>query len=520
MTATDTPASVDEHEVVVVGAGFAGIASAIKLDELGFHDYLVLEEGHGVGGTWYWNHYPGVAVDIPSFSYQYSFAPRPDWTRVYAPGDELRGYANDVVDRYGVRDRIRFGTLVTSAVFDEVSDRWRLRTGNGDEVIARHVVLATGAISRPKPVTIDGIDDFAGTTVHTARWNDTLDLRDKRVAVIGTGASAVQVIPAIAGAVAHLTVFQRTPIWCLPKPDSPIPAAVRRLFARVPGIRRSLRWLSQAYVELQFPLAIHYSRAVPTAAIAERAGRWMLKHQVKDPVLREKLTPRYTLGCKRPAFHNSYLKTYERSNVTLETTAISRITPTGVETVDGTHHEVDVIVLATGFKVFESGSMPPFPTQGTDGMDLDTFWAEQRYQAYHGVSVPKFPNFHIIFGPYGYNVASYFTLIENQLRHIGRLLGEARQRGASRVEVTSQANARFFASMQGRRHRQLLVRGNCAPANSYYFDRNGDSPFRAAPTAEVQWTSTRFPLTDYSFATASTATGLPGRQETIPVAGS
>jgi cation diffusion facilitator CzcD-associated flavoprotein CzcO len=506
MSTTETPrTAVADHEVVIIGAGFSGIASAIKLDELGIHDYLVVEEGDGVGGTWYWNRYPGVAVDIPSFSYQYSFAQR-NWSRLYAPGKELCSYADEIVDHFGIRGNIRFGTRITAATFDDVTDTWRLGTEAGDEITARHVVLATGAISRPKPVEIDGIDTFAGTTVHTARWDESLDLRGKRVAVIGTGASAVQVIPSIAPDVSHLTVFQRTPIWCLPKPDGPLPRRVARLFDRAPALRRAARAVSQGYVELQFPLAIHYPRAFPTAAIAEKLGRVMLRLQVKDRELREKLTPRYTLGCKRPAFHNTYLSTYERPNVTLETTSIAEITETGVRTIDGTHHEVDVIVLATGFKVFESGSMPPFPTAGVDGLDLDTFWAEQRYQAYHGVSVPAFPNLHIIFGPYGYNVASYLTHIESQLNHIGRLLTEAHARGATRVEVAREANDRFFAKMQGRRHRQLLVRGNCGPANSYYFDAHGDSPFRAAPTAEVRWTSTRFPLTDYRFSAPAVPT--------------
>jgi cation diffusion facilitator CzcD-associated flavoprotein CzcO len=238
---------------------------------------------------------------------------------------------------------------------------------------------------------------------------------------------------------------------------------------------------------------------VPTAAAAEKLGRWWLKRCVPDPELRDKLTPRYSLGCKRPAFHNSYLQTYNRPNVTLETTGIERITETGVRMTDGTEHEVDVLITATGFQVFATGSMPPFPVAGADGRDLDAHWQEHRFRSYQGVAVPGFPNFHLVFGPYGYNLSSYFTLVETQVRHIGRVLGEARRRRATRVEVKREAEERYMAEQLRRRKQQLLVRANCSQANSYYFDRAGDSPFRVGPTPEMHWRSRRFPLDDYRF---------------------
>jgi cation diffusion facilitator CzcD-associated flavoprotein CzcO len=492
-----------EHEVIVVGAGFAGIGTAIKLGELGIQDYLVIEEGDDVGGTWHWNRYPGVAVDIPSFSYQFSFAPRSDWSRVYAPGEELRGYARDLVEEYGLREHLRFGTRITEARYDEQTDRWQLLTDAGETLMTRFVILATGILSRPRPVDIPGLDTFAGQTIHTARWDDGVQLTGRQVAVIGTGASAVQLIPAIAADVAKLTVFQRTPIWCLPKFNGPLKGAPRRILERVPVTQKIVRGISQTLVELQFPLALHFPRFFPVAAVAERIARRTLRHQVPDPVLREKLTPQYTVGCKRPSFHNSYLSTFSRDNVELETTPIARITASGIETTDGTQHEVDVLVLATGFKVFETGSMPPFPTSGVGGRDLDAFWTENRYQSYQGVSVPGFPNLFMISGPFGYNGASYFTLIENQLRHIGRVLGRARRESALRVEVKPEANDRYMATMRGRRHHQVLVRGNCGPAKSYYFDAQGDSPFRVSPTVEARWRSGRFDLDDYAFTRVS-----------------
>jgi cation diffusion facilitator CzcD-associated flavoprotein CzcO len=494
-----------DHDVVIIGAGFSGIGVAITLDKAGLHDYLIVEEGDGFGGTWYWNTYPGVAVDIPSFSYQFSFEQRPDWSRVYAPGSELRAYAEHCVDRYGLRQKARFGTRIVRATFDENQHLWELETGGGDHLRARHVIDATGVLTQPKAPEIEGVESFAGTTLHTARWDHTHDLTGKRVAVIGTGASAVQLIPEIAPSVAHLTVFQRTPIWCLPKFDAPLPAAVHGLFGRVPGSRRLARLASQMYVELTFPLAAHYHRTMPLASAFEKAARAYVRKQVDDPALQEKLTPRYAIGCKRPSFHNEYLATYNRPDVTLETTPIARITPTGVVTQDGTEHAVDVLVLATGFKVFDRGNFPKYPVAGRDGVDLEGWWDANRYQAYEGVTVPGFPNYFTVFGPYGYNGSSYFNLVETQSRHIVRCLRHARQNAATLIEVDAEANDRYFAEMLRRRGRQVFWQESCGVANSYYFDRHGDVPLRAAPTLETAWRSGHFPLDDYRLQALPTA---------------
>lgn len=487
-----------DHEIIIVGAGFSGIGVAIELRKAGFDDYLIIDEADGVGGTWHWNTYPGVAVDIPSFSYQYSFEQRTDWSRVYAPGRELKAYAESCVDKYGLRPRIRFGTTVIGADFDEPADRWVLHTADGSELTARFVISATGVLTRPKLPDIPGIETFSGTVMHTSRWDHRQDLRGKRVAIIGTGASAVQVIPEIASRVEHLTVFQRTPIWCLPRPDLPLPLAAR-LALKVPGGRTLTRLVSQTYVEFTFPLAAHYHRSLPTAAIGERAGLAHLRRQVKDPAIRAALTPKYALGCKRPSFSNDYLATFNRSNVTLETDPIGEITATGVRTAEGTEHRADVLILATGFKVMESGNMPTYDLRGVDGRDLEKWWDENRLQAYEGVSVPGFPNFFSIIGPYGYNGASYFTLIENQTRHILRCLHHARTHDADRIEVTEEANDRYFREMLARRGGQVFWDESCATANSYYFDKHGDVPLRPNSTLESAWRSGHFPLTDYVF---------------------
>jgi cation diffusion facilitator CzcD-associated flavoprotein CzcO len=487
-----------DREVVIVGAGFSGIGAAILLDKAGFSDYLMVEEGDGVGGAWHWNTYPGIAVDIPSFSYQFSFETRGDWSRVYAPGVELKHYAEHCVDKYGVRDRIRFGTRITGAAFDEREDVWRLQTHDGETITTRFVVNAAGALSQPKYPDIEGVADFEGITMHTSRWDHDVDLAGKRVGIIGTGASAVQVIPAIAPQVEQLTVFQRTPIWCLPKPDRPLGRRERWVLEHVPGARLGARLLSQAFVELNFPLAAHFYGVVPLADRGEKIARKFLEQQVHDPVVRDKLTPRYGLGCKRPSFHNEYLAAFNRDNVALDVTPIERVTAGGVNTADG-EHELDVLILATGFRILE----PIFPVHGVGGVELDAWWDENRMQAYEGVSVPGFPNLFHIIGPYGFNGASFFLLIETQMRHINRCLTRARERRATRVEITPEANARYWNKMLARRHNQIFFRDTCALANSYYFDRHGDVPFRASPSLETMWRSARFDLDDYRFEAAT-----------------
>lgn len=487
-----------DHDTVIVGAGFSGIGTAVLLDKAGMGDYLVIEAADGPGGTWYWNTYPGIAVDIPSFSYQFSFEQNPDWTRTYAPGRELKAYAEHCVDKYGLASRIRFGTKVLSAVFDERTDLWHIETEPGGRVTARFLVNAGGVLTTPKLPDIDGVDSFAGVTMHTARWDHSQDLAGKRVAIIGTGASAVQVIPEIAPIVEHLTVFQRTPIWCFPKADVPLPPAARWAM-RLPGGKALQRMLSQAYVELTFPLAAQYFTMNPMAQRAPRLGKAYLRREVKDPVVRDKLTPRYAVGCKRPGFHNTYLSTFNRDNVTLVTEPIEKITGSGVATADGDTHEVDVLILATGFKVMDPDDVLTYSVAGRDGRMLSQYWSDHRLQAYEGVSIPGFPNFFTVFGPYGYVGSSYFALIETQSHHIVRCLEHAKRRGATRVEVTQEANDRYFDEMMRKRHRQIFWQDSCALANSYYFDRNGDVPLRPASTVEAYWRSRRFPLRDYAF---------------------
>lgn len=267
---------------------------------------------------------------------------------------------------------------------------------------------------------------------------------------------------------------------------------------RVPGGRTVHRLISQAFVEFMFPLAAQYFTANPFAKRAHLVCEAYLRREVHDPVVRGKLTPRYAVGCKRPGFHNTYLSTFNRDNVRLVTEPIDKVTGSGVATTDGETHDVDVLILATGFKVMDVDALT-FDITGTGGQSLSTFWEQHRMQAYEGVSVPGFPNFFSVMGPYGYVGSSYFALIEAQTRHLVRCIQRADRSGAHRVEVRQDANDRYFAEMMHRRHRQIFWQDSCALANSYYFDRNGDVPLRPTTTLEAYWRSRRFPLDDYAF---------------------
>jgi cation diffusion facilitator CzcD-associated flavoprotein CzcO len=502
-----TDSAPPQFNVAIIGAGFSGIGTAIALDKAGINDYVILEAGDGFGGVWHWNNYPGVAVDIPSFSYQFSFEQMPDWSRSYAPGRELKAYAEHCATKYGLRQRTRLRTRIDEIAWDTESSFWRIRCAEGQTLTARHVVNGSGPLNVPKLPDIPGLVSFAGETMHTARWDNTVSLAGKCIAVIGTGASAIQVIPEVAKIASHLTVFQRTPIWCLPKPDFRLAGALK--FAmRVPGIKPVLRAASQAFVEFTFPLAAQYASTLPVLQSQGSAlGKAWLRRQVHDPELRRKLTPDYALGCKRPSFHNSYLATYNRPNVHLETAAITKVSASGVHTSDGKLHEIDVLVLATGFKVFDNEGS--FRVRGADGTLWSDFFTRNRAQSYLGVSLPNFPNYFSISGPYAYNLSSFFTLIEAQSHHIVRCLKEAQRRGAVRVEISEEANRRYFEDMMAKRHTQVFWRESCASARSYYFDANGDVPYRRASTPEIIWHSRRFPLSDYRFTAANIRSRRP-----------
>ncbi|MGW3539472.1 flavin-containing monooxygenase [Nocardia niigatensis] len=501
------PAAIrPDHEVIVVGAGFGGIGTGIALQRKGIHDFVIVDKWDRVGGTWHANTYPGVAVDIPSFIYSFSCEQRGDWSRIFAPGNELRDYAESMVDKYGLRDKLRLNTTIVAAEFDDRNSLWRLTADGGAQLTARYMVLAIGGLERPKMPDIEGLDTFGGTLVHTALWDHDVSLAGKRVAVIGTGATALQLIPAIVDQTAHLTVFQRTPIWVFPKNDAAMGRLGRAMLGD-PRLRSVLRLAGNLGTEVAMSGMVAGPAWLTGAGrrIAEAPIRRWMRSQVRDPELREKLTPRYGLGCKRPSMSNDYLKTFNRSDVSLVTESIERVTEHGVVTADGSEHEIDVLVCATGFKLWDKGAIPPFPVRGRGGRDLEQFWDEQRYQSYQGVSVPRFPNSFTITGPYGFVLGSYIWMIEATSAHLARVIAEAKARGANEVEIRQDVHDEYFQRCLRRQEKNFLFTSVCAGSNTYYIDNHGDSPFRPSTHGEMYWQNRHFDLDVYRYSLGARA---------------
>ena len=448
---------IPDTEVLIVGAGVSGIGTGIELRRRGFDSFIILDAAHALGGTWRDNTYPGVAVDIPSSSYCYPFERSYPWSRVYAPGAEILQYLQQCAARYDIAAHIRYAARVLSASFSEATKTWHTRVANGTVITSRYLIAATGLFGTPIVPSIPGLDTFAGKVMHTARWDHDYDLAGKRVAVIGTGASAVQVVPAIAEHVAQLVVFQRTPIWVSPRIDAPLP-----------------RVASEALLEF-LTFAIVNFRRVPfiVRTVQFFVERWM-RSQVTDPAIAAQLVPSYGLGCKRPTVSNTYLQAFNHANTGLVTSAIARIGPTAIVTADATTHAVDAIVLATGFLTTEHGHNPSFEVVGRDARSLAQYWETEGRQAYAGVTVPGFPNFFLTAGPYsgGFN---WFTMLEANLAHIVGCLHTARARGTPRVEVTPEAHARYMEHTHRRAEGTVFTAPVCAGSNSYYLDRHGDA---------------------------------------------
>ena len=497
-----------DHEVLIIGAGFGGMGAAISLKRLGFgtgaRDLVILEREGDLGGTWHVNHYPGLAVDIASVTYSYSFEPNPYWKHWFARGPELKRYAEHVADTYDLRRHMEFGVRVEGARWDDDEQHWVVTVSTPDGSQTRtsaYLMTATGFLSQPRLPDIEGVQDFAGTVIHTAQWDDTADLTGKRVAVIGTGATAVQLIPRIAKQVSALTVYQRTPIWVTPKTDFRIPRLLQLVFAAQPWTQRVARRVNSTWLEaIMVTGVLHYRQAKAFNSGAATIAKAHLRRQVKDPELRRKLTPDYSFGCKRPTFSNDYYPTFTQSHVTLETTPISRITPTGIVTEDGRATEVDVLVLATGFNLWDT-NFPAIEVIGRDGRNLGKHWREQGYHAYEGVAVSGFPNFVSLNSPYSYSGLSYFTTIESQMRHLERLFGEVRRRGARTFEISERADREFLERMLRRMDDTVFTLGSCSTARSYYFTNAGDAVLlRPTSTANARRAAEDFPLGDYEYA--------------------
>ena len=458
-----------DFSVAIIGSGFGGIGMAARLKRAGVHDLVVLERDDALGGTWRDNSYPGAACDVPSHLYCFSFAPNPGWSRSFSPQPEIRAYLNRVAAAEGVTGHIRFGHEVTAARWDPAGRLWRLEIRGGRSLTARFLVSAAGPLADPLIPDLPGLENFAGTVFHSATWDHHHDLTGRKVAVIGTGASAIQFVPRIQPAVGRLDLYQRTPPWIIPRRDRAISPAEQRLFRRLPVTqkvaRASIYWARESY-------ALGFTKRPQLMGAAERIARRHLTRQIPDPDLRQRLTPDYRMGCKRILLSNDFYPAVAQPNVSLVTDGIAEIRDKSVVTVDGTERETDTIIFGTGFHVAD------FPVAqriwNGAGVSLARQWtsgAGSGPDAFRGTTAPGFPNLFVLTGPntgLGHN--SQVFMIEAQIRYVAAAVRYARRRGADRVEVRPRAQAAYDRALQRKLARTVWATGGC---RSWYLDADG-----------------------------------------------
>lgn len=455
----------EKFRVVIIGSGFSGVGMAIKLKEQGEDSFVVLEREGDLGGSWRDNTYPGVQCDIQSHLYSYSFMPNPRWSRVYAPGSEIWQYMKDCARQGNVESHLRFNSEVLHAEWNEDRKLWEIETADG-RLEAEILIAASGHLSDPKYPNIEGIEDFSGEIFHSSRWNHDADLEGKRIGVLGTGASALQIIPQMGKIASHLTVFQRSAPYVVPREDRDYSEAEKRMFERLPetakDLRRELFWAN----EQRFPQRRNIKKFIDKVT---NLALGHLEAQVPDPELRAKLTPDYAVGCKRILISNEYFPTYLQDNVTLETTGIARVDGNRVVLADGTSHELDVLIVATGF---EASDLPiSYRIRGNNGLLLSEHWAGGG-QAYACSTVNGFPNLFVMNGPNsGLGAGSIIFIIETQIDYILGALDAMRARGAQRLEVSLEAENEFADMVEQKAAGTVWLDGGC---KSWYVDpRNG-----------------------------------------------
>ncbi len=442
-------------ELIIVGTGFSGLAMAIKLKKAGIDNFVLLEQAGEVGGTWRENHYPGAACDIPSLVYSFAFEPNPNWSRMFSPQAEIFSYLKHCADKYQLRPHIRFHHTMEAAAYDEQQGLWTVELKGQQALVCRYLIMATGGLSRPSFPDIPQRQDFQGTLLHTAQWRTDHRVEGTRMAVIGTGASAIQIVPRLAEKAAHLTLFQRTPAWILPKADRAYTDKEKFLMAQFPfmqALRRKLLYWQYEWkaVALLRPQLISYGH---------KMAMEYLKEEIKDPELRSKVTPHYAMGCKRILLSNDFYASLCQSNVSLETEAIEKFTARGIQTKDGREHAFDTIVCATGFQVAEAAAH--FPIKGRQGLELTEVWKEGA-QAYLGTTIAGFPNLFMLLGPnVGLGHNSIIFMIESQVRYILGALKKVSEAPAKTIEVKASVQLAYNEALQSRFQKTVWTRANC-----------------------------------------------------------
>jgi len=450
---------------VIIGAGMAGMLAGIRLKERGDHDFTIYEKGDGVGGTWRENSYPGLACDTPAHSYTYSFATNPEWSAFYAPGPEIRAYFEDVADRFGLKRKIQFNTEIASCRF--VGGRWRIATTDGREDVADVVIAATGVLHHPNVPKIEGLEDFAGSVFHSARWDHTVPLKGKRIGVIGNGSTGVQIVSAVSKVAGTLSHFIRSPQWIMPCPDLKYSDADRASFRENPARIEEVRNGPDAAARRARFTAAIIDVASPELAEIQAIVERNLDESIRDPELREKLRPDYRAACKRMVFSAHYYDAVQRPNVDVVPGAIDRIEANGIRMKDGRFHDLDVIALATGFRVDQF--VRPMVIEGQGGQMLDALWSEHP-RAYYAVTVPKFPNFFLLNGPTG--PVGNFTLIdiaEAQWDYVDQLIDLIRAGECSAVAPSMPALENYEARRTEAAKRTVFASG----CTSWYLDKDG-----------------------------------------------
>jgi len=453
----------NEVDIAIVGSGFSGLGMAIKLKQQGRDDFVVLERGDDVGGTWHYNTYPGCACDVPSHLYSFSFAPNPDWTQTYSPQPEIGAYLKRCADDFGVRPHIRLSTNVEHAEWDEDSGRWQIDTDKG-RVTARVLVAGMGPLAEPKYPDIPGLDKFKGAQFHSARWDHDHDLKGERVASIGTGASAIQLVPSIQPDVEQLHVFQRTPPWVFPHSNRPIKPIEQRLYRSFPALQRFVRG---AVYTMRETAVLGFVKYPPLMKLAERVAKRHMRKQISDPDLIEKVTPDYTIGCKRILPSNKWYRALDKPNVELVTEGISEVREHSIVTNDGNEIEVDTIIFSTGFHVAD---MPVGKqVRGRGGRTLDEMWHGSP-RAHLGSTMPGFPNLFLLLGPNtGLGHSSMVYMIESQIAYVLDALRTMESSGATTVEVRPETVESFNEAIDKQLDGTVWNTG-CA---SWYLDDTG-----------------------------------------------